>query len=73
MEKDRTVIEQWRSFLEHKDIPVFVFNICVIFLEWMAKLVGSTYVRINVWIFCVILPILFIASLILNVVLMTKH
>lgn len=72
MDDDRTAMSQWRNFLEHKDKMVFSFNICVVFLEWLAELLGTTYVRINVWIFCVILPILFVLSVILNIVLLLR-
>lgn len=35
-----------------------VFDQCVIFLNWLAELAGLTYVEVNVWIFCIIWPLL---------------
>ena len=37
----------------------FVFVCCVEFLEWLGELTGLGYIGINVWIFCVIVPIVF--------------
>ena len=36
----------------------FVFDQCVLFLIWAANLLGITYEEINVYIFCIIWPIL---------------
>jgi hypothetical protein len=36
----------------------FVFDQCVLFLIWSANLLGITYEEINVYIFCIIWPIL---------------
>ena len=38
-----------------------VFDACVILLVNLASLFGTTYKAINVWIFCVIGPIVFMA------------
>ena len=35
-----------------------IFNICVKFLYDVAAILGITYEEINVWLFCVIWPIL---------------
>ena len=35
-----------------------IFNLCVDILLWLAKLTGTTYVEINVIIFCIILPVI---------------
>lgn len=48
------------------------FNVCANFLQWCAKKLdpifpgGMDYVKINVIIFCIILPIILAASLALN-------
>jgi hypothetical protein len=36
----------------------FVFDQCVLFLIWSANLLGITYEEINVYLFCIIWPIL---------------
>lgn len=41
-----------------------VFNWCVELLQWGAQKLGTTYVDINVWIFCIIEPIVFLGMLI---------
>ena len=49
-----------------------MFNICANFLQRLAKILdpicpgGMDYVKINVILFCIILPIILIASLALN-------
>lgn len=49
-----------------------MFNACANSLQWLAKKIdpyfpgGMDYVKINVILFCVLLPILFLASLVLN-------
>jgi len=45
----------------------YVFNQCVDFLVWLAALLGLTYNEINVWIFCIIWPLITL-SLIGNVI-----
>lgn len=42
-----------------------VFNYCVVFLEWLATVTGTTYKFVNVIIFCVIMPAAFIVLLIM--------
>jgi hypothetical protein len=34
------------------------FNLCVDFLLWISRITGLTYVEINVWIFCIIWPLI---------------
>ena len=41
-----------------------IFNWCVELLQWGAQKLGTTYEVINVWIFCIIEPILFLGILI---------
>ena len=41
-----------------------IFNWCVELLQWGAQKLGTTYVDINVWIFCIIEPIVFLGMLI---------
>ena len=41
-----------------------IFNWCVKLLELTAQEFGTTYEDINVWIFCIIEPIMFLAMLI---------
>jgi hypothetical protein len=42
-----------------------IFNWCVELLQWGAQKLGTTYEVINVWIFCIIEPILFFGMLII--------
>lgn len=49
-----------------------LFMLCVYFLQWLAKRLGMTYNEVNVWIFCVIWPIITLVSLGLNVYLIFK-
>jgi len=44
-----------------------VFDLCVRLLEWLAGLLGTTYVGINVWIFCVIWPLLTVGLIVVVV------
>ena len=39
------------------------FAKCVALLEWVAGKVCMTYEEVNVWIFCVVMPIAFLAML----------
>jgi hypothetical protein len=49
-----------------------IFNLCANFLQYLAKILdpicpgGMDYVKVNVILFCIILPIILIASLVLN-------
>lgn len=55
-----------------------VFNVCANALQWLAKRLdpiwpgGMDYVKINVILFCIVLPLLFLASLLLNVWLLLR-
>lgn len=40
-----------------------VFDWCVEVLKYYAKLLGITYEEINIWIFCIIEPIIFFVML----------
>jgi hypothetical protein len=42
-----------------------IFDWCVHLLEWGAERLGTTYVAINVWIFCIIEPIVFLGMLVI--------
>jgi len=35
-----------------------IFQLCVDLLVWLAHLLGTSYEAVNVWIFCVIWPLL---------------
>ena len=45
-----------------------LFDLCVRFLFWLADLFGVSYQAINIWIFCVLWPILTIALIALVIV-----
>lgn len=49
--------ENWMGTLNmtHK-----IFRICVLILVFLAKKLNTTYESLNVWIFCVIMPSVFI-------------
>jgi hypothetical protein len=36
----------------------YIFEKCVVFLHWLARKLGTTYEAVNVWLFCVIWPLL---------------
>ncbi|MBW6536857.1 MAG: hypothetical protein K0B11_17750 [Mariniphaga sp.] len=40
-----------------------LFNWCVEFLVWLADLVGMTYEEVNIWIFVIIEPLVFVLML----------
>lgn len=40
-----------------------VFYLCVDFLEYLAAKLNTTYEAINVWIFCIIGPIVFLGMM----------
>lgn len=60
------------------DISHKAFDLCVGFLVWLAELLdpvwpgGMDYEKINVILFCVILPVVLLASLGLNLVLLLR-
>ncbi|MEI8376104.1 MAG: hypothetical protein WCJ35_25070 [Planctomycetota bacterium] len=39
-----------------------VFDLCVDLLDWGARKCGTTYKRINVYVFCVILPLILLGQ-----------
>ena len=49
-----------------------LFSLCVNFLLLVAKRVGMTYNEINIWIFCIIWPVLTLISIALNIVLLCR-
>ena len=73
MTKDeRSLKQEIERYLQHRQITIFLFNACVVLLEWLAEKLGTTYATVNVWIFCIIGPLVFAASLALNIVLLMK-
>jgi len=50
-----------------KGVTTVVFDLCVRLLEWLARVFGTTYEAVNVWIFCVIWP-LFTVGLIVAII-----
>lgn len=49
-----------------------IFMLCVYFLQWLAKKLGMTYNEVNVWLFCVICPLVTLVSVLLNIYLLLK-
>lgn len=45
----------------------YIFQFCVYVLMVLADLFGTTYERVNVWIFCVVWPVLTIALIVVVV------
>ena len=37
-----------------------LFDLCVQFLLWLGRMTGTTYVEINIIIFCILEPIIFL-------------
>ena len=35
-----------------------IFNLCVVLLVWLGRQLGMTYEAVNVWLFCVLWPLL---------------
>jgi hypothetical protein len=50
-----------------------IFELCVDVLVWMAAKLHISYQAINVWIFCIIWPLITIGLIIAVVVLLAKH
>ena len=48
----------------------FLFDLCVDILLWLADLFGVSYNTVNIWIFCVIWPIL---TVVLIAVVIRQH
>lgn len=44
-----------------------IFYLCVHLLQWLAKKLNMTYNEVNVWIFCIIWPIITIILFILAI------
>lgn len=40
-----------------------LFDLCVWILEVLAAIFGTTYIAINIWIFCIIGPLIFLTLL----------
>jgi hypothetical protein len=49
-----------------------IFNFCVELLIEMGKVLGMTYNEINVWLFVVLYPTVFIVSVMLNMFLLGR-
>lgn len=49
-----------------------IFNFCVELLIEMGKVLGMTYNEINVWLFVVLYPSVFIVSVMLNIFLLGR-
>ena len=49
-----------------------IFMLCVHLLRWLAGKLGMTYNEVNVWLFCVIWPIITLISIGLNVYLILR-
>ena len=64
-------MEKGRQEKQLKKIDI-IFYLCVHFLQWLAKKLGMTYNEINVWLFCVILPLIMLASILLNIYLLLR-
>ena len=45
-----------------------LFWLCVKFLHWLAGKCGTTYEAINIWIFCIIWPVITLALVVIVVV-----
>ena len=42
-----------------------IFDLCVVFLVWLARVTGTTYKEINVIIFCILWPLFTLALIVL--------
>ena len=65
-----------KTFQQHPNLWQWVFDLCVVFLVWAAKNLdpvwpgGMDYIKINVVLFCIVLPVVLAGSLALNVYLL---
>lgn len=50
-----------------------LFYKCVSILKWLAELLNMTYEEVNIWIFIIIEPVIFILMLIYIIVLRNKN
>lgn len=50
-----------------------LFYKCVSILKWLAELLNMTYEEVNVWIFIIIEPVIFLLMLIYIIVLRNKN
>ena len=63
---------------QHPNLWQWVFDLCVALLVWTAEKLdpvwpgGMDYIKINVILFCVLLPIILVGSLALNIVLLCR-
>ena len=55
------------------DVIQEIFDLCVDLLNWLADLFGCTYEEINVLIFCVLAPIIFMTLVVDNIRLRWHH
>lgn len=49
-----------------------VFDICVLWLLWVGELINKSYNEVNIWIFCVLWPMVTITSIVMNIVLLIR-
>ncbi len=45
-----------------------IFDLCVVFLVWLARVTGTTYKEINVIIFCILWPLFTLGLIVLCMV-----
>ncbi len=50
-----------------------LFYKCVSILKWLAELLNMTYEEVNIWIFIIIEPVIFLLMLIYIIVLRNKN
>lgn len=53
-------------------LPETSFNLCVEWLEYVGRQVNLTYEEINLVIFCLVWPLITIASIALNIILLCR-
>ena len=67
-----------RTHPQHPHLWQWVFDLCVALLVWAAKKLdpiwpgGMDYIKINVLLFCILLPIILVGSLALNIYLLCR-
>lgn len=66
----KTVFDRaWRKYYV-RPLEKNLFNLCVEWLLFVSGKVGLTYAELNVIIFCIVWPLITIASLVLNIALL---
>jgi len=51
----------------------YIFDLCVKLLVWLARKLNTTYETVNVWIFCIIWPLITLLLLVTIIALLMRR